>query len=136
MGQGADGSSILLGRKYEGLEDGQMIVVSGDRSDAKGAVSELARIAGVEPEEALTTTYTRLNLQTALENSYKADTVTINANVAPATHGETKEEVLGSGDAAQPYQRFRLCHPPLTHVPDGTAGRRRHPDAPAEEEGC
>ena len=33
-----------------------------------------------------------------------------------ATHGETAEEVLGSGDASIPYQRFKLKQPPLTHM--------------------
>ncbi|PSJ43350.1 putative baseplate assembly protein [Allosphingosinicella deserti] len=47
---------------------------------------------------------------------YKRDTVTIYANVAHATHGETRAEVMGSGNAAQPLQSFLLRQPPLTHV--------------------
>lgn len=48
--------------------------------------------------------------------------VEIWGNVATATHGEsTVDEVLGSGDAAQGFQRFTLRRPPLTHVQAATA---------------
>ncbi|MET0309925.1 MAG: putative baseplate assembly protein [Sphingomonas sp.] len=47
---------------------------------------------------------------------YKRDTVTIYANVAAATHGETRSETLGSGNAAQALQGFLLRQPPLTYV--------------------
>jgi predicted phage baseplate assembly protein len=53
---------------------------------------------------------------TNLANAYQRDTVTLNANVALATHGETVHEVLGSGDASQSHQRFTLRQPPLTYV--------------------
>jgi hypothetical protein len=59
--------------------------------------------------------------QAALQNSYDRSTFTVNANVALATHGETQNEVLGSGDASQPYQRFTLQHPPLTFVHGASA---------------
>jgi predicted phage baseplate assembly protein len=42
--------------------------------------------------------------------------VTIYGNVARATHGETKTEVLGSGNASQTYQHFTLRQSPLTYV--------------------
>src|SRR5690606_5754824 len=53
----------------------------------------------------------------------------INANVAPASHGDSKQmqiqpEVLGSGDGSRAFQRFTLQQRPLTHIaaatPDGT----------------
>ncbi len=47
--------------------------------------------------------------------------MTINANVALATHGETVAEVLGAGDASQPYQRFTLKGVPLTYTGAQTA---------------
>jgi predicted phage baseplate assembly protein len=47
---------------------------------------------------------------------YKRDTVVIHGNVARATHGETRTETLGSGNAAEALQRFLLKQPPLTHV--------------------
>jgi hypothetical protein len=72
---------------------------------------------------------TTITLRDPLQNSYDRAAVTINANVARATHGETVgdervgREVLGSGDGAQANQRFALKKPPLTYVsaptPDG-----------------
>ena len=42
--------------------------------------------------------HTRLLLEAGPEFSYRRATVTVNANMAPATHGERQEEVLGSGE--------------------------------------
>ncbi|GAB4563029.1 MAG: hypothetical protein Tsb007_30150 [Rhizobacter sp.] len=36
-------------------------------------------------------------------------------NVALATHGETGAQILGAGDASQPFQRFELKRLPLTY---------------------
>ena len=47
--------------------------------------------------------------------------------MAPATHGETVSEVLGSGNGSQPYQRFTLRQAPLTYVSAQTA--QRHGDS-------
>jgi predicted phage baseplate assembly protein len=51
-----------------------------------------------------------------LAYSYKRDTVTIYGNVVKATHGETRTEVLGSGDGSKPFQHFPLKQPPLTYM--------------------
>jgi predicted phage baseplate assembly protein len=56
-----------------------------------------------------------------LIRSYDRPTVTIHGNVARATHGETRREVLGSGDAASGFQRFTLKQRPLTYVSSPTA---------------
>lgn len=58
-----------------------------------------------------------LPLSPGLQYSYDPLSVSISANVALATHGETVQEVLGSGDASQPYQRFTLRPAPLTYTP-------------------
>jgi predicted phage baseplate assembly protein len=47
---------------------------------------------------------------------YKRDAVRIYANVVHATHGETRRESLGSGDAAQAFQQFTLKQTPLTYI--------------------
>ena len=44
----------------------------------------------------------------------------MNANVAPATHGEAVAEPLGSGDTTQANQAFRLAKSPLTFVSAAT----------------
>ncbi|HEY6141029.1 MAG TPA: putative baseplate assembly protein [Thermoanaerobaculia bacterium] len=49
--------------------------------------------------------------------AYERPTVSILANVALSTHGDSvANEVLGSGDAGRPYQRFTLRQSPLTYV--------------------
>ncbi|MBW4659731.1 MAG: putative baseplate assembly protein [Drouetiella hepatica Uher 2000/2452] len=62
-----------------------------------------------------------LTLQQPLKCAYDPATVRIYANVVPATHGETVQEVLGSGDGHLPNQRFGLKKPPLTYVPASNA---------------
>ena len=64
--------------------------------------------------------HTTLILAEDLENVYLRDTVEIYANLARATHGETRNEVLGSGDSAQVLQQFKLRHYPLTYLPAPT----------------
>ena len=56
-------------------------------------------------------------LQAPLTNAYDRATARIAANVSRATHGESKSEILGSGDAAASFQRFALKDGPLTYVP-------------------
>jgi hypothetical protein len=59
---------------------------------------------------------TSVRLAAALANCYDRSTVRVNANVAPATHGETVGEIAGAGDASAASQRFRLRQSPLTYV--------------------
>jgi predicted phage baseplate assembly protein len=59
-----------------------------------------------------------------LQETYDRASLRVRANVVGATHGETVEQVLGSGDATVPFQRFVTRRGPLTHVrattPSGT----------------
>jgi hypothetical protein len=57
-----------------------------------------------------------LHLAASLKHVYDPNSLRIAANVARATHGEGRREILGGGDASVPYQRFRLKDGPLTHV--------------------
>jgi len=111
------GISMTLDRAYLGLKSGMKAIINGERTDMKGTIaSEVVTLDNVE----LLGGYTKLTFKHALMHTYVRDTVTINANVAGATHGETKQEVLGSGDASQTYQRFILRQPPLTFVSSPT----------------
>jgi len=47
---------------------------------------------------------------------YRRGSVVLNGNVVHATHGETRAEVLGAGDASQALQTFTLKQPPLTYT--------------------
>jgi predicted phage baseplate assembly protein len=62
-----------------------------------------------------------ITLKDPLRYSYVRDTVRILGNVVLATHGETRGEVLGSGDAGQTFQKFELKQTPLTRVPTANA---------------
>ena len=64
---------------------------------------------------------TTLTLSVALTSAYDRATCVISANVALATHGETKHEVLGSGDASRAFQTFGLKQSPLTYVPSSSS---------------
>jgi predicted phage baseplate assembly protein len=104
---------IVLDRLVLGLRPGQVAVVTGERADMTGVrASERLVLKRVLVEDG----FTLLELEKALAHAYRRDTVTINANVAPATHGESVDEVLGSGDGSAPFQRFTLKQPPLTHT--------------------
>jgi predicted phage baseplate assembly protein len=61
-----------------------------------------------------------MTLDRALDYGYVPESVRIAANVVHATHGETVEEVLGSGDGSA-HQQFALRRPPLTFVSAPTA---------------
>lgn len=79
-------------------------------------ISEIAFIDKVEDNDATIT------LRDSLQNVYDRQSVTINANVARATHGETvAKEILGSGDASSANRSFVLKRPPLTYVSAATA---------------
>jgi hypothetical protein len=68
---------------------------------------------------------TTLSLTAPLANCYDRSTLAVNANLAPATVGQSTTEVGGSGDASQQNQRFTLKKSPLTYVldPNDPSGR-------------
>jgi predicted phage baseplate assembly protein len=108
-----EGASVTLDDVYLGLKPGKTVILTGTRSDLDGVVgSEAMTIADVQ----FTAGFTTLVFQQALASTYVRSTVTINANVAAATHGETVQETLGGGDASQRHQRFALAQQPLTYV--------------------
>lgn len=81
--------------------------------------SEVAVVAGPTPD---VPEVSRLRFAAALTGCYDRTAVRILGNVAPATHGGTRTQVLGSGDAATPYQRFQLAQAPLTYVSAASGG--------------
>jgi hypothetical protein len=60
--------------------------------------------------------HTRILLQNPLLNCYERTLTTVNANVGAATAGAPVTELLGSGVAATPNQRFTLKQSPLTYI--------------------
>jgi hypothetical protein len=95
----------------------KITLVAAAKDDA--VVSEVVTIKETTNED---DTHTKLKLDAPLSNVFDRLTVKLNANVALATHGETvANEVLGSGDAGQPYQRFTLKQSPLTYTSADTS---------------
>jgi len=110
---------IVLNDFYPDLQVGQSVILTGQLCDRNETQSELVTLSDVKTTA---TGYTQISLLPGLQNAYIRETVTINANIAIATHGETaQEEILGSGRASQPYQKFILRQPPLTYLSAATA---------------
>ncbi|MGY1690598.1 hypothetical protein [Geodermatophilus sp. SYSU D01105] len=77
--------------------------------------------AAVEAQAATRdTVHTVLGFAEPLRYCYRRETVRVLGNVAHATHGESRAEVLGGGDATPPLQAFPLRQGPLTHLPAPT----------------
>jgi predicted phage baseplate assembly protein len=105
----------------EGLASGRLVLVTGVTTGGHREV-EAMEIKGVDlsPDGV-----TVLRFDGSLANTYLVDSLIIYPNVAPATHGETREEILGSGDAGATYQRFTLREAPLTHLRSTAPGGAR-----------
>src|SRR5690606_1767234 len=111
-------TTLELDRIDATLIAGQSLMLKGEDADLSGTTQcEIVSIAAIRH-----TDVTTLTLRSGLRFSYTRETVTLNGNVVPATHGETTAEVLGSGDAAIPFQQFSLKQQPLTYTfPPGAA---------------
>ena len=135
------GNRIELGDLYGGLKSGRWLLVQGERADAgvpdgvSGAelvmldnvqqgvqqIPAASAAAGAGGQAASSdlpgdTTHSFLQLSSSLSYEYKRETTTVYGNVIQATHGETRKEVLGSGDGAQELQQFTLHQGPITYV--------------------
>lgn len=121
-----DGATrVTLDAPVDGLKPGRWVIVQGQRTDVPGTdaviaaelVMLLAVEQGVPPDLPGDTVHSTLVFaDQGLAYAYKRGTVSIFANVVRATHGETRNEVLGSGDGSVPMQAFALKQPPLTYV--------------------
>ncbi|MEV3993804.1 putative baseplate assembly protein [Streptomyces sp. NPDC049837] len=122
------GKEVPLDGVYEGLRPGQWLIVSGERTDVPFVTgvrgTELVMIGGVRQTHgrarAGERVHTTLVLTAKLAYRYRRETVVIHGNVTPATVGETRTEVLGSGDAGRSGQTFRLRQGPLACLPAAT----------------
>lgn len=110
----AEEDQLTLDGLVLGLGPGKPVIITGERKDLPGVTaSEVLHLAEVIHANGFTTLF----FETGMQHEYVRATVTINANVARATHGESVAEILGSGDAAVAGQRFTVRRPPLTYVP-------------------
>lgn len=125
----ADNLSLELATLHKELESGRWVILQGERADIDGVkgvkASELMMVAslvhGYDPDLAGDKIHTTLKLATRSAFRYKRETVVVYGNVVRATHGETRNELLGNGDATEALQSFTLKQPPLTFVSAPTA---------------
>jgi hypothetical protein len=83
------------------------------------AASEAVVVHGVTPggdATMLNGDATTLNLAAPLSRLYDRSTVTVNVNAVLATHGQTVQEILGSGDATNAALTLTLKQAPLTYL--------------------
>nr|WP_217213657.1 putative baseplate assembly protein [Streptomyces sp. AC550_RSS872] len=126
LGEDVHGNEIELARLYDGLRAGRTLVVTGERSDIPGTagvratevVTVAAADAAVDPQLPGDHVHTRLTLTADLAHRYRRETVRILGNVVEATHGESREEAIGSGDSDRVNQTFALWQSPLTWLAD------------------
>ena len=120
---------LTLDSAVDGLKAGRWLIVTGRRSDVPGTdavtAAELVMLAAVEqgldatlPGDTVHSTLVFANQ--GLAYSYRRDSVAVYANVVRATHGQTRNEVLGSGNGALSMQAFALKQSPLTYVSAAT----------------
>ena len=114
--------SLILNKSVDGLQIGQLISITGELvNQPDHIVSEVVTLTDIEVTPVENGgLFTQITFE-ALQNKYLPETVSINANIAEATHGETQNEVLGSGDPTQPYLEFVLKKNPLTYIPASTS---------------
>jgi hypothetical protein len=110
-------NSITLDKTVRGLVKGGPIVISGKITASDGGPSgleatDVAVILDIKQDGP----FTKLLFEKPIEKNYDKKTISLNANVAEATHGETKYEVLGSGDPSKQLQELVLKNRPLTYV--------------------
>ena len=99
--------SIRVDADVSKMRPGRRLIVRGTTTGGDEAVDD-ATIKAVANGQ--------LALAGDLAHVYERGTVVIHGNVALATHGETVQQLLGSGRAASPFQRFTLAHDPLTYL--------------------
>ncbi|WP_405578155.1 putative baseplate assembly protein [Streptomyces sp. NBC_01092] len=126
LGEDIHGNEIELAELYDGLRPGRTLMVSGERSDIPGTAgvkaTEVVVIAAadpaVDPQLPGDHVHTRLTLTADLAHRYRRESVRILGNVVEATHGESREEAIGSGDSDRVNQTFALWQSPLTWLAD------------------
>jgi hypothetical protein len=107
------GQIIELSSAITAFSGKRDVIISGpDAGNATKILAEAAVVASATIAGGRTT----LTLESGVSGSFDATKAVVYANVITASHGESVKQVLGSGDATQPFQRFALGRSPLTYV--------------------
>ncbi len=92
------GQDVELNDIYNGLQSGNYVIVTGERTDIPNTTgviaSELMTVQSVTQDATLPgdTVHTTLHFATSLVHTYKRSTVSIAGNVVAATQGETQNQ--------------------------------------------
>ncbi len=96
------------------LGPGDARLVAAPETSPQQTIIRVVRFTEVEGQR------TRIWLSDPFDVALDLDTMEVLANVVPAVHGQTSEEVLGSGDAGRAGQEFVIRQQPLSwHEQDG-----------------
>jgi predicted phage baseplate assembly protein len=120
----AGASTITLDGLVFGLSPGKYVGLSGQGPGATGSGDGLVRTEMLVISSVVHTCgFTSITFTTGLANSYALSTLTLNANVADGSHGETvANEILGSGNGTQINQTWTLSRSPVTYLASAAAG--------------
>lgn len=112
------GATFELSSVPHGLDKGKKLLAWGKLEGSEDMVGEVVTVDSVNVDSV---NGVFLIVKPPLKYSYQATTFRLSANVIKATHGETKDEVLGSGDGSRIFQKFTLKQVPITYVPLATS---------------
>jgi predicted phage baseplate assembly protein len=106
------GSSLRVRAADPPLPPGRTVLVEGVDALTGQPAAESATVVSCSPDGTAMT----LVLAPPLTRTYQPRTVRVRGNVVAATHGETVEQVLGSGDGHASFTQLRPRRGPLTYV--------------------
>ena len=104
------------------LPSDRLVLVHGIDAETGADVTESVRVVScvldaADPAvEAGAAPSMRVAVDPPLAHSYVAGSLVVHGNVTGASHGETVQQVLGSGDGTTRFPRFTLRRAPLTWV--------------------
>lgn len=111
LSQPVVGDSFDVAGAIAGLEEGRRLIVQGRAVNGGQNVVHYATLVSATVGSDRTT----LRIDPPLPVALRRIGTVVYGNVALATHGETGAQILGAGDASQPFQRFELKRLPLTY---------------------
>lgn len=119
---GAPGTTLTVRATDPAFPPDRLVIVEGTTEDGSHQV-EAATVTAVTPVSPETV---ELTLDPPLTHRYHPGTARVRGNVVLATHGETVEQPLGSGDGRVEFPQVALRRSPLSHVRStaGAAGAR------------
>jgi hypothetical protein len=115
---GENNSTITLDCCPDGISVGRVFLIVGTVLGTDTSESNCVKVlsTSTDPDSGRCI----VSFSPPLKSVYNRESMIVYANVARATHGETRQEVLGSGDASRPFQSFALRQAPLTFTPAAT----------------